>query len=53
MTLSCFCAGAYLYFKFDSKVGQTDSAVCLNYHVEKIKFSTDYEKCNPLTMKQA
>ncbi|CAD8085329.1 unnamed protein product [Paramecium sonneborni] len=53
MILSCFCAGAYLYFKFDSKVTQTDSAVYLNYYEEKMKFQTDYEQCNPVTMKQA
>lgn len=49
MIISCVCVGTYLYFKFESKA--TQSAICLNYFDEKTKFSTDYEKCNPITMK--
>ncbi|CAD8052971.1 unnamed protein product [Paramecium primaurelia] len=53
MIISCLCVGIYLYFRFESKATHTESALSLNYFEEKKKFSTDYEKCNPITMKQA
>lgn len=53
MIISCLCVGTYLYFRFESKATHTESALSLNYFEEKKKFSTDYEKCNPITMKQA